>query len=332
MVGVRTRRWGRIGACLLAAVLALAGCGSPAPTAPGPAGEGFPVTVSTAFGDVTVPSRPKRVVALGWGDAEVALMLGVQPVGAADWLPVGGDGVPPWVPPDERYATPPTMLGTTEVNLEAVAALRPDLILDTRASGDRNRYEKLSALGAPVVSIPPGGQSYRTSWQQQLELVGRALGRSAEAARVRDDLDARFRRAAAEHPEFAGRTAVVGSKTAGGYGAYVNGDTRVEFLQRLGFRQSPAVQQHAGSGFSLPISPERTDLLDADVTVMTPIGVPAEAITGDPLFRAVRSVRDGRSVVLSDPAVALAFASGTPGGLAYALDEVVPRLARVVAG
>ena len=51
----------------------------------------FPVTVSTAFGDVTVEEEPTRVVALGWSDAETALALGVQPVGASDWLAFGGD-------------------------------------------------------------------------------------------------------------------------------------------------------------------------------------------------------------------------------------------------
>ena len=57
----------------------------------------FPVTVSTAFGDVTVEEEPTRVVALGWSDAETALALGVQPVGASDWLAFGGDGVGAWV-------------------------------------------------------------------------------------------------------------------------------------------------------------------------------------------------------------------------------------------
>ncbi|MGP9760380.1 hypothetical protein [Corynebacterium sp. AOP12-C2-36] len=44
----------------------------------------FPQTVSTKFGDITVDEQPTRVVALGWGDAETALALGVQPVGASD--------------------------------------------------------------------------------------------------------------------------------------------------------------------------------------------------------------------------------------------------------
>ncbi|MEV6229230.1 iron-siderophore ABC transporter substrate-binding protein [Saccharopolyspora shandongensis] len=323
---------GALAAMLLVLVAALAGCGGPEPGKAPVVGDGqFPVTVPTTFGDVTIPERPQRVVALGWGDAEVALMLGVQPVGAADWLPIGRDGVPPWLPADKRYATPPTMLGTMEVDMEAVAALEPDLILDTRASGERDRHDLLAGLGVPVVSIPVGGQAYRTNWDQQLDMIGKALGRTAEAQQVHADVEAKFREATAAHPEFAGKTVVVGSKMVGSYGAYVNGGSRVELMERLGFVQSPRVQAQAGESFSVSISPERMDLLDADLVLMSPIGVSAADISNDPLFRSVPAVQAGHAVVLSDSEISQAFSSGTPLGLVRAVDEVVPLVAQALA-
>ncbi|MDT8913058.1 iron-siderophore ABC transporter substrate-binding protein [Amycolatopsis sp. PS_44_ISF1] len=309
---------------VVGAVLTLSACASAEPAPPG----GGAVTVATAFGDVSVPSAPKRVVALGWGDAEVALTLGVQPVGAADWLPVGGDGVATWVPRDRRYTTEPKLLGTKEVDVEQVAALEPDLILDTRASGDRARYDQLAALGVPVVGIPRGGEAYRTTWQDQLTLIGRALGKPAEAAKVRADLEAKFQRAAAANPGFAGRTMVTGARTGAGYGAYVNGGSRVEFMEKLGFQQSPKVQALAGKSFSVPVSAERMDLFDADLTVISLIGATADQVTGDPLFQSVPSVKAGHFVVLTDRTISQAFASGTPLGLSYAIDRVVPLLAQ----
>jgi iron complex transport system substrate-binding protein len=75
------------------------------------------------------------VVALGWGDAEIALALGVQPVGASDWLDFGGNGQGPWAA--DLYDEDPTLIETLEPSFEAIAALEPDLILDVRGSGDQ---------------------------------------------------------------------------------------------------------------------------------------------------------------------------------------------------
>ena len=105
----------RPAALLTVAGLLLAGCGSDADSADSDTAAGssaskgaFPVTVPTAFGDVTVEEEPTRVVALGWSDAETALALGVQPVGASDWLAVGGDGLGDWV--EQGYDEAPEMI------------------------------------------------------------------------------------------------------------------------------------------------------------------------------------------------------------------------------
>src|SRR3954469_24403508 len=113
-------------AALLAAALAVTSCSSgsdDASSAGGGAGSSsssgaFPVTVPTAFGDVTVPEQPTRVVALGRGDAETALALGVQPVGASDWLGFGGEGVGPWA--EGRYDEAPEIIETLEPSYEAI--------------------------------------------------------------------------------------------------------------------------------------------------------------------------------------------------------------------
>ncbi|MBA9004035.1 iron-siderophore ABC transporter substrate-binding protein [Thermomonospora cellulosilytica] len=325
---------GLLAASLVVTALTTGCAAEDVPGAAGGSGGGgdgtFPVTLRTEFGDVTIPKRPQRVVALGWSDAETALALGVEPVGAADWLGVGGDGLGPWV--NAEYTRPPAMLGTLEVNMEAVAGLRPDLILDTRSDGTRERYERLSELGVPVVGIPPGAKAYLTPWEKQLELVGKALGRSAEADRLRSDLEARFAQVRKEHPEFAGKHVVAGVRSADSYAAYVDGDGRVEFLKRLGFVNSPKIQRLAAKDqFTVTVSNERMDLLDGDLTLMFLIGRSPEEVTGDPLYQAVPSVRAGRSVLLSDKAVSDALSSASVPGMTYALDKVVPQFAEALA-
>src|SRR4051812_13794343 len=216
-------------AALLAAALAVTSCSSDSDddsSAGGGAGSSsasgaFPVTVPTAFGDVTVDEAPTRVVALGWGDAETALALGVQPVGASDWLGFGGEGVGPWA--EGRYDQAPEIIETLEPSYEAIAALDPDLILDTRPDATQERYDLLSAI-APTIGQPEGVGPYQTTWQQQLELVGAALGKDDEAARLQDEVDQAFAEAAAANPGFEGSVVAIGAYTPEGFGAYVRGD------------------------------------------------------------------------------------------------------------
>ena len=184
----------RILAPILASLLVLAGCGggdSESSDTSGP-------SVDTKFGSVDVPADPQRVVALGWGDAETALALGVQPVGASDWVEFGGTGVGPWA--EDLYDEAPEIIATMEPDYEAIAALEPDLILDTNSSGEQERYDRLSEI-APTVGVPEGGDNYLTTMDQQVDLVAEALGKEDEGKSLLDDLDQTFEDAAKDHPE-----------------------------------------------------------------------------------------------------------------------------------
>jgi iron complex transport system substrate-binding protein len=285
--------------------------------------------VATKFGEVSIPAEPKRVVALGWGDAETALALGVQPVGASDWLAFGGEGVGTWA--KGKYQQAPQLIGTLEPEYEKIAALKPDLILDTKSSGDQDRYDTLKAI-APTVGVPTGGESYKVSWEQQTEMVAAALGKVEQGKELIAATKQKFAQAVAANPEFAGKTITLGAKTSEGYGAYVSGTGRVNFVERLGFKNNPTIQAKATEKFSVPVSRENLDQLDAELVVMAPIGVKAQDITGDPLFQAVPSVKAGHVVVFDDKTIASAFATDSVLSTGYALDKVVPLFAAALKG
>ncbi|MCZ2811116.1 iron-siderophore ABC transporter substrate-binding protein [Modestobacter sp. VKM Ac-2979] len=321
------------GTALLAAALVLTSCGG-SDSSDDTAAEGtdpatgssdaFPVTVETAFGDVTVEEEPTRVVALGWGDAEMALALGVQPVGASDWLGFGGEGVGPWA--EGLYDEAPEIIETLEPSLEAIAALDPDLILDTKSPATEERYEALSAI-APTISQPVGTDPYVVPFEDQLDLVGQALGKTEEAEEVEAEVDEAFAAAAEAHPEFDGTEVAVAAYTAEGFGAYVSGDARVDFMEQLGFVNEPAIEELATDSFYVPVSEEQLPLLDSDLTVAFPIFVEASEITDNPLWQAIPSVQAGNAVVLDDETLTNAFSIGTPQGIQYALDNAVPQFA-----
>ncbi|SBN62287.1 iron complex transport system substrate-binding protein [Curtobacterium sp. 9128] len=319
----RFRRVLAAAGAVVAASLVLAGCagGSPSDTSSsGSSGDGaFPVSITTGLGTTTIKSQPKRVVALGWGDAETALELGVQPVGASDWLAFGGDGVGPWL--KGAYDKSPKIINTLEPSYEDILKLKPDVILDVKSSGDKDRYDKLSAI-APTVAIPKGASNYLASTKQQTTMIAKALGKEAEGKKLLAGVDSAYAAARKAHPDFAGKTAVIGAYTSEGFGAYASADSRAQFMQELGFTIPSRIDKEAGKEFSVHLSNENLDLLDADLTVILPIYVEASAAESDPLFQKVPSVEAGHYIVFDDKDVSSAFSMGTTAAIEWALKRL----------
>lgn len=301
---------------------------SPSATGSSAASGSFPATVATAFGDVTVDKAPTRVVALGWGDAEIALDLGVQPVGASDWLGFGGEGVGPWL--KGAYDKVPVIIETLEPSFEKIAALKPDLILDVKGSGDKQRHQRLAQI-APTVGIPTGGENYLTSPEKQLEMIAAALGQPARGAELRTTVDAAFASAAAAHPGWKGKKASAVTRTSEGWGAYVKGGDRLAFLNGLGFIQNPKLDALpvGATGFSTKLSAEKLDVIDADLVMAFPIFVPTAQLTGDAAFKAVPAVKKGHAVVI-DGDLSNAFSLGSPSAQQYAIKQLVPRIEKAI--
>lgn len=320
----RLRRVLAAAGAVVAASLVLAGCASgsgsaTSDTSASSADGQFPVSITTALGTTKIDSQPKRVVALGWGDAETALELGVQPVGASDWLAFGGDGVGPWL--KGAYEKSPKIIQTLEPSYEDILKLKPDVILDVKSSGDKDRYAKLSAI-APTVAIPKGGANYLASTEQQTTMIAKALGKESEGKKLLSGLDDAYAAARKAHPEFEGKSAVVGAYTADGFGAYASTDSRSTFMRNLGFTIPKAIDEQAGKAFSVHLSDENLDLLDADLTLILPIYVDASKAESDPLFQKVPSVEAGHSIVFDDPDVSSAFSMGTTAAIEWALQKL----------
>ncbi|MCE3553783.1 iron-siderophore ABC transporter substrate-binding protein [Pseudonocardia sp. RS11V-5] len=129
----------------------------------------FPRTVTHARGTTRIDARPTRVVVLDTGELDDVLALGVTPVGLA-----GPDGkVPSYLEPKVGGAA---RLGTLDpLNLEAVAALKPDLILGSQLRVDQ-LYDRLTTIAPTVLSIRPG-----FPWKENLRLAAAALGEEQRA-------------------------------------------------------------------------------------------------------------------------------------------------------
>lgn len=315
-----------------------AGAGGSGTAGSGTAGAGLPATVDTMFGAVDIPAPADgdlTVVALGWSDAEIALALGVRPVGVYDWQGFGetNKGVGPWATEKFGDVTPTVLANAgTGLDYEAIQVLNPDLILNTRSGGDQAEYDRLSTI-APTVSAPAGTAPFGTAWDVQTQQVADALGRSADGTALVTQTQGTIRAAAAANPGVAGKTAVAGTKFGDAFGAYVAGDFRWDLLEDLGFTPNPAVLALPTQGFYVPISNEQITALDADVAVMFPIGYTVAQLEADPLISSLSVVKDGRTVFLgADDQLTQAYSAASPLSIPIAVAGLAPKLAEVTAG
>ncbi|MFD9910311.1 ABC transporter substrate-binding protein [Streptomyces sp. NPDC059063] len=131
----------------------------------------FPRTLTHALGKTELKQRPKRVVVLDVGELDNVVSLGVKPVGYAPTE--GDDGIPGYLKKD---AGSPKDVGTINaLNLEAIANLKPDLILGSELRAAK-LYPQLSKIAPTVFSVRPG-----FTWKENYLLNAAALDRTAEA-------------------------------------------------------------------------------------------------------------------------------------------------------
>lgn len=186
----------------LVLLMILAACGAPpappavqptaAPTAVGPteapAASAYPVTITDDRGPVTIPAPPERVVTISEEMTELAVALGVQPVGFGSSRHEATEPGQPLAGPlylDPAQLGSPTFVGTLEPSVERIVALDPDLIL--YINYEDSVYQQLSQV-APTLGFEPSGDG---AWQRIIGEVGKALGREERAAEVVAEFEAR---------------------------------------------------------------------------------------------------------------------------------------------
>lgn len=325
---------------LLATAIVLAACGgdddsdsasdgAPATTTAGR----FPVTVEGAYGTATIDEAPKRVVTIGWSDADIALALGVKPVGTFDIGPDFPKGVGPWAAGRFGDQTPTLLKFTDGLPLEEIIKLDPDLILAVQSGVTAEDYAKLSRV-APTVTYRKGRGAYLTPWPEQTEQIGAALGQPEQAKQLVEETDAAVERARDDHPDLQGKTfSFVAARDASQLSVYAPADLRVQFMESLGLDLSEGQRKVAeGQEFFVDLSFERIGELEADVLAAW-FNTPAvrKTFTGQPAFKSFDTVEDGGFAPL-DIVQAQAIGAPTPLSIPWAIERVTPVIEQAVAG
>lgn len=323
------------GALGLGAVLAgCAGGSGPAEAGGGDAGGAGARTIAHKFGSTEVSGAPTRVVTVGLTDADYAIALGTVPVGVRDWFGDQPGGLWPWAR-EQADGAVPEVLPVEALNFEQIVALAPDLVLGPSSGLTAEDYEQLSAI-APTVAQPAEFADYGAPWQKIMEMTGQALGQPERAAQLTIEVEQRFATTRAEHPEFAGRTALLATVLEdGSYYLYAEGPAP-RFLVDLGFTLPPAAEAIFTGPERAPqmLSREQVSLLEADVLLVGLYGdEAADRFATDPVVAGLRVAREGRAVLMPELSTlngTLSF--GSVLSLPKALEEAVPRIVAALDG
>lgn len=279
----------------VAAGLALAGCGSSADNG-GDGGTSASVEIVHAMGSTKVPAQPKRVVVLDTDKVDTALTLGVKPLGAArageltGWPTYFGAGATDGI----------TEVGVlTEPDLEAIAGLKPDLILGSKFRQEKF-YAELSKI-APTVFTENVGKT----WKENFLLDGKALGKEQQAKDLLAAYEKRAEQVGTAIPDAAARKIslvrfmpdhirVYGPESFAGI---VLGDAN------LGRPERQLLAGKDDKRFD-KVSAERVSEVDGDFVFVAAYGEKAAAeqqkITAGPLWATLGAVKAGRTQVVAD--------------------------------
>ncbi|MFF0286129.1 ABC transporter substrate-binding protein [Streptomyces sp. NPDC005262] len=250
----------------------------------------FPRTLTHAMGTTELKSAPKRVVVLDVGEFDNVVSLGVKPVGYA---PSEGDAaIPSYLKKD---AGDPKNVGTiNNLNLEAIAGLKPDLILGSQLRA-ADKYDQLSKIAPTVFSIRPG-----FTWKENYLLNAAALDKTAKAE---SELDA-YEKKAAKLGEDIGPdkpTISMVRYLPDRIRLYAKASFIGTILEDAGL---PRPKNQQINDLAAEISPEKIDEADADWIFTGVYGDPKatkrDTARSNPLWKNLKAVKEGRAKDVPD--------------------------------
>lgn len=280
----------RLGVLLLPFFM-LAGLGAAAAT-----------TVTDAQGTRDLPDHPKTVVVFDLAALDTLDALGIPVKGVPDWA-MSGDlekyrG--------EAYAKVGSLF---EPDLEAVAALEPDLIVIGGRS--QKHFAALSEI-APVLDLTPDNKDFRASVKRNAEAIGRLFGKEAEVSERLQKLDATTSHLR-EVTAGKGKGLVV-LTTGGKISAYGPGSRFAEIHDLYGLAAADPTIEATTHGqvisweYILKVNPDWLIVIDRDAAIGK-TETPARALLDNELVNRTKAAIAGHIVYL-DPVAMYLTSSG----------------------
>ncbi|PZX02903.1 iron complex transport system substrate-binding protein [Psychrobacillus insolitus] len=252
-------------------------------------------TVEHAMGSTTLEKAPQKVVILTNEGTEALLDLGITPVGAVQsWT---GE---PWYDHIADQMNDVEVVGLeSQVNLEAIAALQPDLIIGNKIRQEEI-YEQLSAI-APTIFA----EDLRGNWKSNFELYAKALNVEEKGKEIIETYDTRITDLKEQLDDKLNMKVSMVRFMAGDVRIYQKDSFSGVILEQLGFArpESQDVDEFAIKG----ATKEQIPLMDGDIlfyfTYETGDGVATELEKEwleDPLFKNLEVAKNAEIYKVDD--------------------------------
>lgn len=251
------------------------------------------ITIEDAMGKAEIPANPKKVVVLTNEGLEALLTLGVKPVGAVTG--VTGE----WYEHTKGELEGVKPLGKeTSVNIEAVAALKPDLIIGNKMRHEKI-YDQLKSIAPTVFS-----DTIRGAWKDNFNFYAKVLNKETEGNKAIQEYE---NKVAYIQENFKDKLDTEISLVR-----FMDGKTRIylgdtfagTILKEIGFKR-PAAQQ--GTEFVNEIGKERLNEADGDVMFYFTYELGdgkglarEEEWLNDPMFKSLDVVKNNKDYKVDD--------------------------------
>ncbi|MBZ2407359.1 iron-siderophore ABC transporter substrate-binding protein [Streptomyces albidoflavus] len=323
-------------AAATALVVVLGGCSSSSdeakPSASAKSDGAFPVSIKSKLGTAEIPEEPKKVVTLGQGSAETAIALGTTPVGieSYEW---GSDksGYLPWINEavkEKGDKLPKQFAGGEDIDFETITELEPDVILAPWSGVTEEQYDILKDI-APTVAYPE--LPWSTNWDEQIEIIAKALGKSDEGEGLIKDIKKQLADAAATRPQYKDVTfSYIYTDGPGSLGVFLPEEQRVEMLTGLGLTVDPVVKtfkEVEGTDSAIIGLENAEKLKDSDLLFTFYTDKKTRAgIEKQPLYAAMPAVKRGSLVTSEDTSFVTASSIINPLTVPWVIERYLPMI------
>lgn len=269
----------------------------------GDSGEKTSYTVEHAMGTATLDKTPEKVVILTNEGTEALLALGVKPAGAVQsWL---GD---PWYDHIKDDMEGVEVVGLeSEVNLEKIASLKPDLIIGNKLRHEAV-YSQLNAIAPTVFS-----ETLRGDWKENFKLYAKALNLEDKGNEVLNDFDSHVAEVKEKLGDKVNQEVSVVRFMAGKSRIYYTDSFSGVIFDQLGFKRAEHqaelfTEENQLGKLAVEVGKEVIPKMDGDVLfyfTYAPAGDKealntAEEWTNDPLWKNLSAVKNNNAHEVSD--------------------------------